>query len=216
MPHRFRLPAASALFCLALLASAAPSSAGTLKAAFQPAKGEVRAHTAVGSGVRTPPVRAGLAQECANADIAPSRGNEGLVRAAILCLHNQIRAERGLPALRENARLRKAAVGHSSNMVSSRFFEHTTPAGQTMVDRIRETRYVPRNAAWALGENLAWGTGSLATPRGILRAWMNSPGHKANIVKRAYREIGIGVVIGIPSGENAGATYTADFGMVRR
>jgi uncharacterized protein YkwD len=216
MPHRFRLPAASALVCLALLASAAPSSAGTLNAAFAPAQGAVRGQTAVGSDVERAPVRARVAQECANQDVAPTRGNERLVRAAILCLHNQIRAQRGLPALRENARLRKAAVGHSSNMVSRRFFEHTTPAGATMVDRIRAARYVPRNAAWALGENLAWGTGSLATPRGIMRAWMNSPGHKANIVKRAYREIGIGVVVGIPSGESEGATYTADFGMVRR
>ncbi len=101
-------------------------------------------------------------------------------------------------------------------MVSRRFFEHTAPGGVSMVDRIFAARYVPRNAGWALGENLAWGTGSLATPRGIMRAWMNSPGHKANIVKRAYREIGIGVVTGIPSGDDAGATYTADFGVVRR
>ena len=45
---------------------------------------------------------------------------------------------------------------------------------------------------------------------------MDSPGHRANIVKRAYREIGIGVVIGAPSDRGAGATYTADFGVVRR
>ena len=77
-------------------------------------------------------------------------------------------------------------------------------------------RYTPRNAGWALGENLAWGTGRLATPREIMRAWMDSPGHRANIVKRSYREIGIGVVTGVPSDRGAGATYTADFGVIRR
>ena len=45
---------------------------------------------------------------------------------------------------------------------------------------------------------------------------MDSPGHRANVVKRAYREIGIGVVTGVPTDGGAGATYTADFGVVRR
>ena len=49
-----------------------------------------------------------------------------------------------------------------------------------------------------------------------MKAWMDSPGHRANVVKRAYREIGIGVVTGVPSDRDAGATYTADFGVVRR
>jgi uncharacterized protein YkwD len=138
------------------------------------------------------------------------------VRAAILCLHNQIRAERGLPLLRENARLRRAATEHSSDMVSRGFFEHTTPNGTTMVDRIMASSYASPRVGWAFGENLAWGTGSRATPRLIMKAWMDSPGHRSNIVKRAYREIGIGVVTGVPSNRRAGATYTADFGVVRR
>jgi uncharacterized protein YkwD len=85
-----------------------------------------------------------------------------------------------------------------------------------MVDRIMAARYASRNVGWALGENLAWGTGRLATPRLIMRAWMDSPGHRANVVKRAYREIGIGVVTGTPSAGNHGATYTADFGVIRK
>ncbi len=155
-------------------------------------------------------------QPCANADVMPAPGNDAAIRGAILCLHNQIRAQRGLPLLKENGRLRRAAARHTTDMVNRRFFEHTTPNGVTMVDRIRAARYVPRNAGWALGENLAWGTGSLATPRQIMRAWMDSPGHRANVVKRAYREIGIGVVAATPSAGGGGATYTADFGVIRR
>jgi uncharacterized protein YkwD len=155
-------------------------------------------------------------QDCANADSSPAEAGESAIRAAILCLHNQIRAERNLPLLRENSRLRRAASSHSTDMVSRGFFEHTTPDGVTMVERIMATRYASPRVGWAIGENLAWGTGNLATPRAIMKAWMDSPGHRANVVKRAYREIGIGVVTGVPSDRGAGGTYTADFGGVRR
>jgi uncharacterized protein YkwD len=209
MPSKLlRRTAALALLSAGLL-PAAVSNAAPAKGVVR-SQGEVRARVALG----TPPARA--AQECANADVMPSADNVGVVRQAILCLHNELRAERGLPALRENARLRKAAVAHSVDMVSRGYFEHTAPGGVSMVDRIMAARYASRNVGWSLGENLAWGTGNLATPRMIMRAWMDSPGHRANVVKRAYREIGIGVVTGTPSAGGAGATYTADFGVIRR
>ena len=66
-----------------------------------------------------------------------------------------------------------------------------------------------------LGENLEWGTGALATPRGALESWMKSPGHRANILRRSFRELGVGVVLGVPVGDTAGATYTVDFGVRR-
>ncbi|MGH2949583.1 MAG: CAP domain-containing protein, partial [Solirubrobacteraceae bacterium] len=159
--------------------------------------------------------RARAAQECADADLEPTPDNLARVRSAILCLHNQVRARDGLPAMRENARLRRAALGHSRAMVADGFFEHTTPRGVTMVDRIMRARYVRRDQGWALGENLAWGTGSLATARGAVQAWMDSPGHRANILKRSYRELGVGVVVGVPVSDAAGATYTVDFGVRR-
>jgi uncharacterized protein YkwD len=154
-------------------------------------------------------------QECADADLEPAADNLGRVRAAILCLHNETRAEHGLPALRENSRLRRAALRHSRAMVAGGFFEHTTPAGISMVDRIMRSRYVRRNQGWSLGENLAWGTGTLATPRGAVQAWLESPGHRANLLKRSYRELGVGVVLGVPVSDAAGATYTVDFGVRR-
>ena len=159
--------------------------------------------------------RARAAQECADADIEASSDNLPRIRAAVLCLHNQIRAQHDLPALRENKRLRKAAVGHSKDMVRDGFFEHTTPDGTTMVDRILRARYVREDGGWALGENLAWGTGSLATARGAVEAWMDSPGHRENILRRAYRELGVGVVLGVPVSDAEGATYTVDFGVRR-
>ena len=160
-------------------------------------------------------VVARAAAECPDADLDPDAGNLGRIRTAILCLHNQIRAQRGLPTLRTNKRLRKAAVGHSRDMVTNDYFEHTTPSGVTMVDRILRAHYVRADRGWSLGENLAWGTGSYATPRGAVDAWMNSEGHRENLLRRAYREVGIGVVIGVPSTDGIGATYTLDFGVRR-
>jgi uncharacterized protein YkwD len=210
MSHPFRRTAALTLLCAGLLVPAATSHAG-------PAKGVKRGLTAkiaLGSKVK---VKARAAQtDCADADVAPSGDNVAVVRSAILCLHNRIRADRDLPLLRENPRLRRAALAHSADMVSRGFFEHTTPSGVTMVERIKASRYTSPRFGWALGENLAWGTGTLATPRAIMKAWMDSPGHRANVLKRAYREIGVGVVTGVPTDRGRGATYTADFGVVRR
>jgi len=154
------------------------------------------------------------AADCPGSDLEPSADNLGAVRAAIVCLHSQIRAEHGLPLLGENSRLRRAAVAHSADMVSQRYFEHTGPSGMTMRDRLFGT-YVRRSEDWTLGENIAWATGSEATPASIMRSWMDSAGHRANILRRAYREVGVGVVVGVPSDGTAGATFTADFGSRR-
>ena len=205
MPHPIRRTAALTLLCAGLLLPAATSHAGPAKGVYRPAKARIALIPAQTAQV-----------ECRDTEVMPEDANEDAVRDAVLCLHNKLRADRGLPLLRENAKLRRAADGHSRDMVSRGYFEHTTPSGTTMVDRIQAARYTPRNVGWALGENLAWGTGRLATPREIMRAWMDSPGHRANIVKRSYREIGIGVATGVPSDRRAGATYTANFGVIRR
>lgn len=149
---------------------------------------------------------------CQNTTITPDNTNLELVRAAILCLHNQVRVQAGLGTLKDNAKLRKAATGHSNDMVTDGFFDHTSPNGDTFVDRILDSGYAKRNDAWSIGENLAWGTGELSTPQAIMDAWMNSAGHKANIVKKSYKEVGISIRLGVPSDAGVGATITADFG----
>lgn len=170
---------------------------------------------APGAAAAAAPDVARAALACPNADLAPAPDNLALVEDAAACLHNGVRAQRRLPGLRDNARLRRAALGHAQDMVTTGFFGHTTPAGRTMVDRILRTRYVRRNRGWALGENLAWGTGALATPRGAMQAWIDSPGHRANILKRGYRDVGVGVILGVPVSDAPGATYTVEFGVRR-
>jgi uncharacterized protein YkwD len=160
-------------------------------------------------------LRAVAAQQCADANLHPSPDNLKRIRRAILCLHNKVRAQNGLSPLRENRRLRRAARAHSHDMTAAGYFEHTAPDGTTMVQRILRADYVRDEQGWMLGENLAWGTGSLGTPRGAMKAWMASPGHRANILKAGFRELGVGVVARVPSSAAAGATYTVDFGVRR-
>jgi uncharacterized protein YkwD len=89
-------------------------------------------------------------------------------------------------------------------MLRKRNFEHGDFAG-----RIRKTGY----RGTTVGENIAWGSGPYATPRSIVRMWMYSPGHRANILRASFTEIGIGVALGAPeAGVSGAATYTTDFG----
>ena len=155
------------------------------------------------------------AQGCANANVRPAAGNLDEVRDAVLCLHNRERARRGLPSLRENAKLRTAAARHSDRMVDGRYFNHVSPGGSTMMDRIRATGYLSSVRAWSVGENIAWGTGRLATAEQITEGWMRSAGHRANILNGRFREIGIGVKLGVPTQSRGGATHTATFGFRR-
>lgn len=153
--------------------------------------------------------------DCADADLRPSAQNLDRVRAAVVCLHNEQRARRGLPALHQDARLRRAAERHSRDMVSDGFFAHASANGSSFVERILAARYVRRYDGYLLGENLAWGTAELSTPRGVVQAWMASPEHRANLLTRAYRDVGIGIRLGVPKDPGVGATFTVDFGVRR-
>ena len=162
---------------------------------------------------------AGASAACRGAQLHPTAKNAGAVRHATLCLLNRQRARYGLPRLREQHALRKAAARYSKLMVRRGFFSHVSPSGSTMVSRVRSTSYLRGVRSWSLGENLAWGAGSAATPAKIVRAWMRSPGHRRNILDGSFREIGIGVVRGAPrraGAARAAATYTTEFGHRRR
>jgi len=132
-------------------------------------------------------------------------------RDATLCLLNRVRAQHGLPPLRLNARLGRAAGAHSRDMVRRRYFAHDSLNGASPFARMFAAHYVPRNASWWLGENIGWGSGWLGRPIAMVRAWMHSPPHRANILSRHFRDIGIGIAPGAPVGGH-GATYTTDFG----
>jgi len=155
---------------------------------------------------------------CPNANLTPRAENIESVVTATLCLINDERARFGEPALIEDARLAGAAAGHSQDMDARHYFEHVSPGGQTLLMRIRASGFIPGgNVGYTLGENIAWGTLWLGTPHAIVKAWMESPGHRANILNRSYRYTGIGIGSDLPrsmSGGQAGGMYTQDFGTI--
>ena len=147
---------------------------------------------------------------CASASADPEGADLGAIKATILCLLNQERSGAGLPPLHANGALAKAAKGWANRMVAARFFAHES-GNSTLLSRIKRTGYI--RGSWSIGENIAWGSGALSTPRAIVNGWMHSPGHRANIMHGAFRDIGIGIRLGAPGkGLSGGATYVTDFG----
>ncbi|MEU3449147.1 CAP domain-containing protein [Streptomyces thermolilacinus] len=104
----------------------------------------------------------------------------------VIELANAERAKAGCPALRANSLLQKAAQGHADDMAARDYYEHDTPEGLSAGDRIEAAGY--RWSTWA--ENIHRGPGDPAT---AVRDWMKSPGHRANILNCAFRDIGVGV-----------------------
>lgn len=157
-------------------------------------------------------VPAADAQErCAGATARAGRTNLDRAESAVLCLVNRERAERGLPELRRDERLARAAGRHSSDMVRRGYFDHASPGGGSVIDRVRSAGYLAGGGAWSVAENIAWGSGAHETPARIVAQWMRSPGHRSNILERGLRDAGVGAADGSPRG-GAGATYTVVFG----
>jgi len=153
------------------------------------------------------------ATSCANADLLPTTANLAKVRTATFCLLNAERTRRGLPKLARNAKLEAAGNDFAREMVKRKFFDHVSPSGSDPTKRIKATGYVDGTRSWSIGENIAWGNGPLATARQTVKGWMHSPGHKANILSRDFKEIGIGIAAGAPRrGTARAATYCTDFG----
>ncbi|MEV0990779.1 CAP domain-containing protein [Streptomyces sp. NPDC049949] len=131
-------------------------------------------------------------------------GGSGTVDAgsesAVLALVNKERATAGCGPLTTNSKLSAAARAYSDTMARSGVMSHTGPDGSTMTSRVEAAGY-----AWSrLGENIARGQGDAAA---VMDAWMNSSGHRANILNCAFKEIGIGVHKG-----DGGPWWTQDFG----
>jgi len=148
------------------------------------------------------------ASACENANQEVTAASLEQVEHATLCLINRERTSRGVRKLRRNKRLDLASVRHARSMAARNFFEHGN-----FVGRIRSANYLRGVRGYRLGENIAWGSGSYGTPAEIVDAWMHSPGHRANILQRGFREIGIGVAPGTPNRSyEDGGTYVTDFG----
>ena len=150
---------------------------------------------------------------CNDGGLEPSDANIDQLNAAIFCLVNAERADNGLPALAHASQLDQSAAGMCKRMVTEHFFSHETPDGKTVVDRVEPTGYIPNSGDWVVGENLGWGSGALSTPQAMVNGWMNSPGHRANILAPDYKDLGLAACMGSPTTTNSGGTvYVNNFG----
>lgn len=124
-------------------------------------------------------------------------------------LHNQVRKNNGVRQLCVHPKLVKSARAHSRDMINRNYFSHTTQgSGRSAGDRISATGYNWRT----YGENIAWGSGTRGTPQSIHNSWMNSSGHRQNMLNGAFHEVGIGAVTGNFQGNSNATMYTVNFG----
>jgi uncharacterized protein YkwD len=115
---------------------------------------------------------------------------------------NRARASHGLPPLRIGARLQRAARVHSREMLRTGSFSHG--------DWYRRLRlYGVRGRTF--GETIAWGAGSDGTAASIVGIWLASPSHRATLLRRGFRRIGVGLAVGSFSGFPGATVATADF-----
>jgi len=150
------------------------------------------------------------AADCPGADLVPDGSNAAQVTDATLCLLNAQRAAAGLAPLTVDSTLSAASDGYAGVMIAGHFFAHESPDGSTLDQRLGKVGYSYEVA----GENIAWGEGPLSTPASIVDAWMHSEGHRTNILDGDFRQIGLGILPGVPRAGSVfpGATYVTDFG----
>ena len=148
-------------------------------------------------------------------DVQPQQMAPGQARKAVLCFVNRERSSRGLPKLDRSKKLQKAAQRHTEKMRGTGCFAHECPGEGSLTDRLEGVDYLTNGLMrWVYAENVAWGTGDRGTPRAIVQAWMDSSGHRYNILHRDFRDAGVGVLPGTPSSKSApGGVYTIDFGL---
>jgi len=127
---------------------------------------------------------------------------------AILDEMNRERARRGLTPLRFDSRLNAAAADRAADMFSRGYFDHVSPDGRSpfLAVQARGYRYA------TVGENLAVG---YRTPQSVVSGWMRSPGHRENILGKAYDEVGLALVDGSPVRGYGGPTVVAFYARER-
>src|SRR5262249_26541515 len=123
---------------------------------------------------------------------------------------NRARARHGLPPVQHDRALHRAAQRHSNGMISRDYFSHTSPSGSTLYRRVLRAGFRYSGTWWA-AETLAWGTGTRASPRAPVRMWMHSSEHRAILLSRHAKLIGIGRATGSLFGYRNAVAWTADF-----
>jgi uncharacterized protein YkwD len=120
--------------------------------------------------------------------------------ASLLQTMNSVRASHGLAPLRVDVRLVRAARGHSADMIRRQYFAHGSVAGRALAAGARGPLF---------GEDLAWTTA--LTAQWVVNTWLNSPTHRAVLLRPGFKRVGIGISYGPFAGHSGAGVVTADF-----
>ena len=153
------------------------------------------------AGDRETAVDAEAVAQTVTEDHPEAPGRHQRRRARCCRLVNSERAKAGCRAVRANSALKRAAQGHSADMAAKDYFSHTSKDGRTFADRIRAAGY----PGGTIGENIAAGQ---TTASAVMRSWMGSSGHRANILNCSFTALGVGYA----RGGSYGYYWTQDFG----
>jgi uncharacterized protein YkwD len=141
---------------------------------------------------------------------------------SVICLINEQRAAYAMKPLRPNQLLQDAAYIYTTSMLAGEFFtHHGGVAGKnnasTVIGRLRLLGYLPPGRRWIVGEDLREARIPTDTPAGVVQAWMNSPEHRARILKAKFEDIGVDTERGIADAfpNITGVTVAAEFGFRR-
>lgn len=153
----------------------------------------------------------GYAEKCGGGEILL-----GEKELETFVLHNEIRAKNDLPTFCVHPQLQEAARAHSKDMIRRDYFSHNTKGRGSFDKRLVRFGYGPDDYDYyRIGENIALGSGPSGEPENRMRAWMQSDGHRNNILNEDYTEIGIGTHTGEFKGIRGVTVYTVDFGVRR-
>ncbi|MFD7624769.1 sigma-70 family RNA polymerase sigma factor [Streptomyces sp. NPDC059851] len=177
--------------------SASPSASASASASPSPSASASPSPSASSTSPSPKPTPSKSAPRSTAPDPAPApQGPAGQVVALV----NAERAKAGCGPLKDDAQLRTAAQRHSDDMAGRDFFSHTSPDGTDPGDRTTAAGY-----RWSTyGENIAKGQ---QTPESVMESWMNSPGHRANILNCSFKDIGVGI-----HRSSGGPWWTQNFG----
>lgn len=149
------------------------------------------------------------------ASVAVCPGQESLgasaeaQEATMRCMVAYARSESGLPGLTDDEALERSAADKANDVIDCDDFSHFA-CGRDFTHWIREEGYMS-SPCWRVGENLAWGNGAYGTVRSIFRAWMNSPGHRQNLLGD-YAQTGISLRVGVLAGQPGTHIWAQHFG----
>jgi uncharacterized protein YkwD len=151
------------------------------------------------------PARAEKKQSCKDAGLVATGPEQSeRLQQATRCLINRERTKRGLKSLKTSNELLKASDWQNRDMLEHSYFDHARPDGPEFAERILRFGYADDSRGYSIGENLAWASQQISTPRKMVSLWMKSPPHRRNILTKDFRDQAVSAVW---SAGNVGGAY---------